>query len=521
MENVNRVYVFDTTLRDGEQSPGASLNFHEKLEIARQLEKLHVDVIEAGFPISSPGDFQSVQEISKIVKSSVVCALTRAVQKDIECAAESLKDAVCGRIHTGLGVSDNHLQNKLRMSREEALAKGVAAVKLARSLVPEVEYFMEDSGRADLEYVYQVVEAIIAAGACVINVPDTTGYTTPEEFGALIAGIMNNVPNVDKARISVHCHNDLGMATANSLAGVMAGARQVEVAVNGLGERAGNTSLEEVVMAIYTRPDRFSGAYTNINTTEIFKTSRLVSTLTGIIVQPNKAIVGANAFAHSSGIHQDGVLKERTTYEIIDPAVVGVKESKIILSARSGRHGVKHRLEELGYSYDATQFEDIYNQFLALADRKKQIYDEDLLSLVADNTAVSEQLYELELAQVVSGNIAVPTATVQLKHTNGQLHTSVATGTGPVDACYQAIDKIVQLPCELMDYSMQSVTEGIDAQAEVTIRIRSEQGAIYTGRGANTDIVVASCKAYLQAINKLLSGKSQHEHRSGMTEDAE
>ncbi|MHB1460149.1 MAG: 2-isopropylmalate synthase [Armatimonadota bacterium] len=518
MESVDRVYVFDTTLRDGEQSPGASLNVHEKLDIARQLEKLNVDVIEAGFPISSPGDFLSVQEICKVVKSAVVCALTRAVPKDIECAAESLKDAVCGRIHTGLGVSDNHLKNKLRLSREEAMAKGVAAVKLARSLVPEVEYFMEDSGRADPEYVYRVVEAMINAGACVINVPDTTGYTTPEEFGALIAGIMNNVPNVDKARISVHCHNDLGMATANALSGVMAGARQVEVTINGLGERAGNTALEEVVMAIYTRKDWFKGAFTNINTTEIYKSSRLVSTLTGIIVQPNKAIVGANAFAHSSGIHQDGVLKERSTYEIIDPRTVGVMESKIILSARSGRHGVKHRLEELGYTFEAENFEEIYAQFLSLADRKKQVYDEDLLSLVADSSVLSEQVYELELAQVISGNVAVPTATVQLKHTNGQIHTSVATGTGPVDACYQAIDKVVQLPCELMDYSMQSVTEGIDAQAEVTIRIRAEHGDIYTGRGANTDIVVASCKAYLQALNKLLSGKSQHQQRSEITE---
>jgi 2-isopropylmalate synthase len=377
----NHVHVFDTTLRDGEQSPGVRLNLDQKLTIGRALVDLGVDIIEAGFPISSPGDFESVNTLAKELKGVTICGLTRARQKDIEVAAEALKPAERRRIHTGLGVSENHLQHKLRMTREQALEVGVNAVKLARQYTDDVEYFMEDSGRADPDYVYQVVEAVIDAGATVINVPDTTGYTAPDEYMALIRNIITHVPNSDKAIFSCHCHNDLGMATANTLGGVLGGARQVEVTVNGIGERAGNTSLEEVAVALHIRKDRF-GRETNIQLNKLLAISRMVSELTGMIVQRNKAVVGANAYAHSSGIHQDGVLKERSTYEIIDPTLVGAEKSEIILTARSGRHGLKHRLSELGFSYIDERFEEIYHFFLELADTKSEVTDEDLYELV-------------------------------------------------------------------------------------------------------------------------------------------
>ena len=503
----DRVQIFDTTLRDGEQSPGAALNITEKLEIARQLERLGVDIIEAGFPISSPGDFQAVQQIAALVQNATVCGLTRAVRGDIDVAWDALKGAKRPRIHTGLGVSENHLRFKLRKTADEALEMGVAAVKYAKSLgCHDIEYFTEDAGRADPEYLYRVIEAVIAAGATVINVPDTTGYTSPEEYGALFRGILEHVPNSDKAIFSAHCHNDLGMATANSLAAVRNGARQVECTVNGIGERAGNTSLEEVVMALETRKDLF-GVGTGIVTTEIYKTSRLVSTLTGILVQPNKAIVGANAFAHSSGIHQDGVLKERTTYEIMDPKDVGITDSKIILSPRSGRHGVKHRLSELGYTFgDDAQFEKVYQRFLAVADRKKVVYDEDLEALATDEARQVEQVYELVQLQVTCGDQAIPTATVKLRHQNRAILMDADTGNGPVDAIYRAINRIVRVPNDLIEISMQSVTEGTDAQAEVTIRIRVEE-EVYSGHAAHTDIIVAATKAYLNALNKLLARK--------------
>jgi len=373
--------VFDTTLRDGEQSPGVRLSLEEKLEIGKQLESLGVDIIEAGFPISSPGDFASVNMLARELKDVTICGLTRAREKDIEVAAEALAPAKRRRIHTGLGVSENHLQHKLRMSREEALETGVKAVRYAKRFTDDIEYFMEDSGRADLNYVYQVVEKVIEAGATTINVPDTTGFTYPNEYYHLIKGIIENVPNSDKAIFSCHCHNDLGMATANTLAGVTAGARQVEVTVNGIGERAGNTSLEEVVMALFIRHDKF-GIETRIDTTQLLPTSRLVSRLSGMVVQRNKAIVGANAYAHSSGIHQDGVLKERSTYEIIDPLLVGAEKSEIILTARSGRHGLKHRLAEIGFAFSDERFEEIYNNFLKVADTKKEVNEEDLRLLV-------------------------------------------------------------------------------------------------------------------------------------------
>ncbi len=500
-----RIYIFDTTLRDGEQSPGASLNVEEKLEVARQLERLGVDIIEAGFPISSPGDFEAVKRISALVEHPTVCALTRARREDIDVAWDAVKEAKHPRIHTGLGVSENHLKYKLRKTPDEALEMGVAAVKYARSLgCPDIEYFTEDSGRADPVYLYRVIQAVIDAGATVINVPDTTGYTTPEEYGALIRGIMENVPNIDKAIVSAHCHNDLGMATANALAAVRNGARQVECTINGIGERAGNTSLEEVVMALHTRKDVYD-CEMGIVTTEIYKTSRLVSNRTGILVQPNKAIVGANAFAHSSGIHQDGVLKERTTYEIMDPRTVGIDESKIILSSRSGRHGVRHRLEQLGITFEEeAQFERIYQRFLEVADRKKLIYDEDLEAIATDEVKLPNQIYELVQLQVTCGDQAIPTATVKLRHENRAILMDADTGNGPVDAIYRAINRIVRVPNELIEISLQSVTEGTDAQAAVTIRIRVGDD-IFSGHAAHTDIIVAATKAYLNALNKLLA----------------
>ncbi len=378
----DRVYVFDTTLRDGEQSPGVRLSLDQKLEIGRELQALGVDIIEAGFPISSPGDFESVQTLARELRDVQVCGLTRARQKDIDVAGDALKGAANPRIHTGLGVSENHLQFKLKMTREQALEVGVQAVKHARQYTDNIEYFMEDSGRADPEYVYKVVEEVIKAGATTINVPDTTGFTYPNEYYYLIKGIIENVPNSDKAIFSCHCHNDLGMATANTLAGVMGGARQVEVTVNGIGERAGNTALEEVVMALFIRRDKFN-VDTRIQSQRLVPISRLVSKLTGMVVQRNKAVVGANAYAHSSGIHQDGVLKERSTYEIIDPQLVGAEKSEIILTARSGRHGLKHRLGELGFQFTEERFETIYEAFLKMADTKSEVGDEDLKELVS------------------------------------------------------------------------------------------------------------------------------------------
>ncbi len=511
----DKVAIFDTTLRDGEQSPGAALNIDEKIEIARVLQDMGVDVIEAGFPISSPGDFKAVQRISQEIRNCTVCGLTRARQADIDAAVEALKEAARPRIHTGLGVSDVHIQHKLRTTREKALEMGVEAVKYARRFAEDVEYFTEDAGRADPAYLYRVLEAVIAAGATVVNIPDTTGYTTPVEFGALIAGIKNNVPNIDKAVISVHCHNDLGMATANALAGILNGARQAEVTVNGIGERAGNTSMEEVVMALRTRRDVF-GVDTNIQTQHFYSVSKLVSQLTGIPVQPNKAIVGANAFAHSSGIHQDGVLKERTTYEIIDPRDVGVPDSAIILSARSGRHGLRYRLTELGYTLDEGQFEKVYERFLKVADQKKTVDTRDLEAIVADEARMFfEETYHLEQVQVSCGSRSIPTATVRIKGPDGNVVCDADHGTGPVDAVYRAINRVIGEPNELIEYSVQAVTEGIDAVGRVTIRIQAEKPVnggvrrIFSGHGADTDIITASAKAYMFALNRLIAARRE------------
>jgi 2-isopropylmalate synthase len=517
ISNPDTVAVFDTTLRDGEQSPGAALNIDEKLEIARVLEEMGVDVIEAGFPISSPGDFRAVQRISQEIRNCTVCGLTRANRLDIDSAAEALQSAKRPRIHTGLGVSDVHIQHKLRTTREGALEQGVDAVKYAKTFVEDVQYYAEDAGRADPEYLYRVLEAVIKAGATVVNIPDTTGYTSPGEFGALIRGIVDNVSNIHRATVAVHCHNDLGMATANTLAGVRNGARQVEVTVNGIGERAGNTSLEEVVMAIKTRRDLFN-LETRIDARHIYPVSRLVSQLTGIPVQPNKAIVGANAFAHSSGIHQDGVLKERTTYEIINPHDVGVPDSEIILSARSGRHGLRHRLAELGYALDDGQFEKVYQRFLRVADKKKTVDTRDLEAIVADEVQMFfEETYHLEHVQVSCGNCSIPTATVRIRGPNGEIFCDADHGTGPVDAIYRAINRVIGEPNELIEFSIQAVTEGIDAVGRVTIRIQADEPVkdngverrVFSGRSADTDIVVASAKAYMFALNRLIAARRE------------
>ncbi len=503
---LDTVRIFDTTLRDGEQSPGASMNTEEKLEIARQLVRLGVDVIEAGFPISSPGDFESVRRIgAEVGDAAVVCALSRAVPKDIETAADALATAARPRIHTGIGVSESHLRDKLRIDRDTAVERGVAAVKLARSFTDDVEFYAEDAGRADPQFLYRMIEAVIAAGATVVNIPDTTGYTYPAEFGALIGGLFEHVAGIEKATVAVHCHNDLGMATANALAGVAAGARQVECTVNGIGERAGNTAMEEVVMALRSRRE-FFGADTAINTREIMRTSRLVSNITGIFVQPNKSIVGANAFAHSSGIHQDGVLKERSTYEIIDPADVGVGGSAIVLTARSGRAALRHRVEQLGYDLAEEEFERVYTEFLELADKKKEVYDEDLETLVSESgrTSVGE-VYHLQALHVMCGEPGIPTATVELVEVATDAHfVDSSHGAGPVDAVYRAINRMIDIENDLIEFSVQSVTRGIDALGEVTIRVRSADGRVFTGRGAHSDIILASARAYVNALNRLL-----------------
>jgi len=507
--STDKVYIFDTTLRDGEQSPGASMNTEEKLEIARQLVRLGVDVIEAGFPISSPGDFQSVRRIAEEVgDAAVVCALSRAVPADIESAADALKFASRPRIHTGIGVSQSHLRDKLRITEDVALERAVAAVKLARTFVEDVEFYAEDAGRAEPAFLYRMVQEVISAGATVVNIPDTTGYAYPEQFGELIRGLMEHATGIEDVIVSVHCHNDLGMATANSLAGVAAGARQIECTINGLGERAGNTAMEEVVMALRQRRD-FFGVETSINTREITRASRMVSSITGISVQPNKAIVGANAFAHSSGIHQDGVLKERSTYEIIDPADVGVGGSSIILSARSGRHALRHRLEELGFELPDHEFEPIYAAFLDLADKKKEVYDEDLEALVGERERTLEEVYHLERVQVVCGDPGIPTATVELVDRDGNHLIDASHGTGPVDAVYKAINRMIDVENDLSEFSVKAVTRGIDALGEVTIRVTAGDGRVFTGRGAHSDIIVASAKAYTNALNRLLESQQR------------
>ncbi len=504
---MDKVVIFDTTLRDGEQAAGASLNINEKLEIAGQLEKLGVDVIEAGFPASSHGDFEAVKLISQEIRKPIICGLSRAIASDIDRAAEALKSAKHPRIHVFVSSSDIHILHQLKKSKEEVLEMACNMVKRARGHVEDIEFSPMDASRSNPEFIYQMLEAVIDAGATTLNIPDTVGYSIPDEFGKLIDGIFKNVPNINKAVISVHCHNDLGLAVANSLAAVQNGARQVECTINGVGERAGNAALEEIVMILKTRSDLFD-ITTGINTEQIYKTSRLVSDLMGFPVQPNKAVVGGNAFRHQSGIHQDGVMKMSNTYEIMDPRSIGLPGSSLVMGKSSGRHAFKERLSELGYNPNDTDLGRLFASFKELADKKKEVTDRDIESLVAEEkrfTAVIEA-YKLERLQVTCGDKGVPTAAVKLTCENGSVIADAALGTGPVDAVYEAINRLVKVPNELTEFTVKSVTEGIDAIGEVLIRIKSD-GITYTGRGADTDIIVASAKAYLNALNKLLNSK--------------
>lgn len=495
----DRLYVFDTTLRDGEQVPGCQLNTIEKIEVAKALEELGVDVIEAGFPISSPGDFNSVIEISKAVTWPTICALTRAVEKDIEVAADALRFAKHKRIHTGIGTSDYHIKHKFNSTREEIIERAVAAVKYARRFVDDVEFYAEDAGRSDNEYLARVVEAVIKAGATVVNIPDTTGYCLPDEYGRKIKFLMENVNGVHNAILSTHCHNDLGMATANTIAGVMNGARQVEVTINGIGERAGNTSLEEVAMILKSHKD--IGIDTNINTKKIYGISRMVSSLMNMPVQPNKAIVGRNAFAHSSGIHQDGVLKNRESYEIIDPVDVGVDENSIVLTARSGRAALKHRLEILGVTLDKEKLDQAYEDFLRLADKKKDINDDDVLMLVGKERKENGRI-KLEYLQVSSGVGIKPVASVCLTIA-GEPFEAASSGNGPVDAAINAVKQIIRRQTTVKEFLIQAITKGSDDVGKVHMQVEYE-GSVYYGFGANTDIIAASVEAYIDAINKFV-----------------
>lgn len=494
----DKIIIFDTTLRDGEQVPGCQLNTIEKIEVAQALEALGVDVLEAGFPISSPGDFKSVVEISKAITNPVICGLTRAVKKDIEVAAEALQYAKRKRIHTGIGVSPFHIQFKIKTTPEEILKRAADAVKYAKKFVEDVEFYAEDAGRSDNEYLARVIEAVIKAGATVVNIPDTTGYCLPEEYGEKIRYLIENVPNIHKAVISTHCHNDLGMATANTMMGILNGARQVEVTINGIGERAGNTSLEEIAMILKSHHNL--NFKTDINTKLIYSTSRLVSTLMSMPVQANKAIVGRNAFAHSSGIHQDGVLKNRENYEIIDPVEVGIKESSIILTARSGRAALNHRLELLGFKFGKDEIDDIYHRFLLLADRKKDINDEDI-RILAGEVFQGEKSMKLDTLQVSCGRSMIPVATVGIK-INGELHLSTSSGNGPIDAAFTAVRQLISKTVHLEEFLIQAITKGSDDIGKVHIQVEHE-GKIFYGFSANTDIITASVEAFIDAIAKI------------------
>lgn len=500
-----RIKIFDTTLRDGEQTPGVNLNLREKVEIALQLERLGVDVIEAGFPIASNGEFEAVREIARITKNVKIAALARTLEKDIDRAWESIKDAKMPVIHTFIATSDIHMRYKLKMSEEEVLKKASGMVAYAKKYCNDVEFSPEDAGRTRPEFLYKVLEAVIKAGATVLNIPDTVGYTLPVEFGNIIKGIKTNVAGIDKVDISVHCHNDLGLAVANTLEAIENGAVQIECTVNGLGERAGNASLEEVVMALNTRKDYFDYRH-NINTAQIYRTSKLVSSLTGINVQPNKAIVGANAFAHESGIHQHGMLSEKSTYEIMTPESIGLMQNRMVLGKHSGSHAFRERLREMGYtSISDEHVQKAFEKFKDLADKKKVVLDRDIEALIEEKVSEVPEIYTLESFQISSGNKVVATATISLKKDEVTV-TEAATGHGPVDAAFNAIERIVGIRFKLEDYALRAVTEGKDALGEVTVRV-SENGEIFTGKGVSTDIIEASVMAYLNAINRIVSGK--------------
>ncbi|MCQ3935777.1 MAG: 2-isopropylmalate synthase [Chloroflexi bacterium] len=533
----NYVKIFDTTLRDGEQSPGATMTSAEKLEVAHHLARLGVDVIEAGFPAASPDDLEAVRRIALEVgnpaagesdaRVPVIAGLARANKSDIDKAWEAVQGAAKPRIHTFLATSPIHMKHKLKMDPEEVVQRVAEMVAYARSLCADVEFSPEDAGRSDPEFLYVVLGEAIKSGATTLNIPDTVGYTTPDEFYRLIDGIIKNTPGMhDGITISVHCHDDLGMATANTLAGIRAGARQAEVTINGIGERAGNTSLEEVVMALKTRHPVF-GLETGIQTRQLARVSRLVSNYTGIPVQPNKAIVGANAFAHEAGIHQDGMLKHQTTYEIMRPEDVGVNQTRLVLGKHSGRHALRTRLAELGHSLDEVELDQAFARFKELADRKKVIVDADLEALIADEFYRPRDVYLLNDMQVTCGTMGMPTATVRLRGPDGVVHTQAAIGTGPVDATYKAINGIVNAACELLEFNVHAITEGIDALGEVTVRIQGKNGhtmmdaqsemehpRVYGGHGADTDIIVASAKAYINALNKLIVAQTETHERA-------
>lgn len=511
-----RIYIFDTTLRDGEQSPGCSLNTEEKVRMARQLELLRVDVIEAGFPIASVGDFEAVRLISKTIEQTTIAALCRTVRADIERAWEAIQHAKKPRIHTFIATSDIHLVHKLKKTRQQVLSDAVAAVKLAKSFCNEVEFSCEDASRSDIDFLCEVVAAAVDAGATIINLPDTVGYAVPEEYGSMFRLVRERVPGIRSVTLSAHCHNDFGLAVANSLAAINNGVRQIECTVNGIGERAGNAALEEVVMALRTRKATF-GFDTNVNAEEIYRSSHLLSTLTGMAVQRNKAIVGANAFSHEAGIHQDGMLKSRITYEIMTPQSVGIKHSTLVLGKHSGRHALKQRYTELGYELTADELEQAYKTFCAVADQKKDILDEDLVAIFEDRGTAIEETYQVENVQVFSGTNLRPTATVELRYRDERLVDS-ATGDGPVDAAYKAIERITGMTGKLTEYTIKSVTSGHDAIGEVFVRVDFD-GIHFNGRAVSTDVITGSIKAYLEALNRALLAKNRREEMHPTTRE--
>ncbi|RLC06113.1 MAG: 2-isopropylmalate synthase [Deltaproteobacteria bacterium] len=500
MNTDNRIIIFDTTLRDGEQSPGASMNKAEKLRIATQLEKLGVDVIEAGFPAASEGDFQAVKAIAKTLKVCQVASLCRANDDDINRGWDAIKDAAHPRIHTFIATSELHMKYKLAMESDQVLEQAVKSVKLAASYTDNVEFSAEDGSRSDPDFLCKVFEAVIEAGATTVNLPDTVGYAIPEEYGDLIKYVMENTPNIDKAVLSVHCHNDLGLATSNTLSAIKAGARQVEVTINGIGERAGNTSLEEVVMSLNTRPNFFPQT-TSIDTKRIYPTSRLVSMITGILVQPNRAIVGANAFAHEAGIHQDGILKNPMTYEIMKPESIGLSKNNLVLGKHSGRHALNSHIQEMGYDLSKEELDTVFQKFKTLADKKKSIQDEDIEALINEGVLRSSEIFSLEYIHVLSGNTVFPTASVQL-NINGRPVQGATEGSGPIDAVYNIISKLTGTKSELLRFTISALTEGTDAQGEVTVRLQ-EDGIVALGKGADPDIITASALAYINGLNRL------------------
>lgn len=497
-----KIKIFDTTLRDGEQAPGASLSDQEKLEVAHQLVRLGVDVIEAGFPISSPGDFDSVYEIARKVKGATICGLARSLNKDIESAGMALKPAKRKRIHVFLATSKIHMKYKLKKAESEIIKIAENAVKYARKFSDDVQFSPEDAARTEIDFLYRVIERVIKAGATTVNIPDTVGFAQPDEFGGLINGIVNNVSNVNKAIIAVHCHNDLGLAVANSLAAIRNGAGQVECTINGIGERAGNAALEEIVMSMRTRADHFKNISTGINTKEIYKTSRLVSKLTGFVVAPNKAIVGGNAFRHESGIHQDGVLKKRQTYEIISPEAVGFYGEGLVLGKHSGRHALSQRFEQIGVKLNKTQLQNAFLRFKELADKKKEVFEEDLMSIIDEQMRDVPEIWSFEALSFSGGMGIEPKVTVTLKKSK-KLFKKTSSGDGPVDACYKAIEKVTGIKAKLLDYSIKAITRGKDALGEVTVKLMINKKEI-VARGASTDIIEASGKAYLNGINRVL-----------------